>query len=336
VGSSIVLLPNSATSSDEELAMLGMRLWPLTFAKTEDVERARHLFIGEMLKRGMPPQDVTTAAIAGLTSSQWAHFGYPTLVAGHKFAAALMSTKAYIDSMQDIDVPWLAFRCIVPDGILQLGDGSPIDRVMISRCVARNAPGSARFDPTAADAPNAVFWQMEAYANGRQGSRMHVYNVSLHGLLTESSEYAIEVEDAHTATLDARAHDAAKRMCVLLQRYVLGLLITVQQHPNFKGANERPVPPTVKGSRRDGPPAHRTFLLGRPIDVDCRGAVRHYLSGDRAAPPSVQTWVIGHWKRQVIGVGRSGRKVIWVQPYWRGPENAPILVRPYRIGHQGS
>ena len=37
-------------------------------------------------------------------------------------------------------------------------------------------------------------------------------------------------------------------------------------------------------------------------------------------------------KRQVVGIGRTGRKVIWVEPYWRGPEEAPILTRPYHVG----
>lgn len=44
-----------------------------------------------------------------------------------------------------------------------------------------------------------------------------------------------------------------------------------------------------------------------------------------------QSCVRGHYKRQVIGVGRSGRKVIWIEPYWRGPEGAPLLVRPYEF-----
>jgi hypothetical protein len=40
----------------------------------------------------------------------------------------------------------------------------------------------------------------------------------------------------------------------------------------------------------------------------------------------------GHYKRQVVGTGRHGRQIIWIEPYWRGPENAPILARPWRIG----
>jgi len=334
MGSTVVLLPNVDTSSDEETASLGMRIWPETFAKTDDVIRARQFFFGAMMERGLPITTLETASIAAMAAAQWAHFGYPTLLTGHKLAAALMSTKAHVDSMDDIHMPWLAFRCIVPDGLLELPDGTPIDRIMLSRRVARPSGADAPFTrsgPMAEDEPWAVLWSMEMYANGRKnGSRLHLYHTSLHGLLTEASEYAIEVDGSTTTPLDRAARAATGRICVCAQRYVLGLLVMVQSHPKFGGSGERPVTPN--SNRRDGPPKHRTFMMGEPIDVDCRPAVRAYLVGDRAAPPSVQTWVIGHWKRQVIGIGRSGRKIIWVKPYWRGPEGAPILVRPYRIG----
>lgn len=48
-------------------------------------------------------------------------------------------------------------------------------------------------------------------------------------------------------------------------------------------------------------------------------------------PPAIQRLVRGHHKRQVVGIGRSGRRVIWIEPYWRGPEDAPILTRPYKV-----
>ena len=137
--------------------------------------------------------------------------------------------------------------------------------------------------------------------------RLHIYNESLHGLLTEAPHSSIKVDDAGRLPLSPELESATERVVVLAQRYVLGLLIMMQSHPNFGGPKERPVPPTSK--RRDGPPKHRTFMLGRPIDVDCRAAIREYVEGRRRGAPSVQTLVIGHHKRQVIGVGRTGRKL---------------------------
>jgi hypothetical protein len=68
--------------------------------------------------------------------------------------------------------------------------------------------------------------------------------------------------------------------------------------------------------------------------LDCRPAVHRYMGGSASAPPAVQSIVRGHFKRQVVGISRAGRRVIWIEPYWRGPEDAPILARPYKIGPQ--
>lgn len=38
----------------------------------------------------------------------------------------------------------------------------------------------------------------------------------------------------------------------------------------------------------------------------------------------VQLKVAGHWKKQPYGPERMLRKVIWIQPYWKGPEGSPI------------
>lgn len=44
-----------------------------------------------------------------------------------------------------------------------------------------------------------------------------------------------------------------------------------------------------------------------------------------------RTHVRGHWKPQAHGPGWSLRKVIWVEPYWRGDDMADAIGRPYRI-----
>jgi len=47
--------------------------------------------------------------------------------------------------------------------------------------------------------------------------------------------------------------------------------------------------------------------------------------------PTVQTRVTGHWRRVVYGEGRSGRKIKWIQPYWRGPTDAPISQTQHAV-----
>lgn len=130
----------------------------------------------------------------------------------------------------------------------------------------------------------------------------------------------------------------SERLVRMGLRLVAGLLLSLQDASNFKS---RTVPyrsprPGAKGIARHGEPEHRFITVGKPLTIDCRPAVRSYIDegigrrtacGKGGGPPTVQTLVRGHYRRQVCGVGRLQRKTIWISPFWRGPEEAVILVR---------
>lgn len=67
--------------------------------------------------------------------------------------------------------------------------------------------------------------------------------------------------------------------------------------------------------------------LTRDVKVDCRQHVRDYIRGASDRTLSVQHMVRGHWKMQKHGEGGAQRKFIHVEPYWRGPDDAPIALR---------
>ena len=123
--------------------------------------------------------------------------------------------------------------------------------------------------------------------------------------------------------------DEIERILHMARRLVCGLLIHLDASVKPSLPSSRVMPGC---SYRVGPPTHRVVFVGRPISVDCRPDVRGYIRGTRHAAPAVQTLVRGHYKRQVIGIDRAGRKMIWIQPYWRGPEDAPILTHVHTVG----
>ena len=53
--------------------------------------------------------------------------------------------------------------------------------------------------------------------------------------------------------------------------------------------------------------------------------------GQRGTISSVRTLVSGHWKEQPHGEGRKLRKLIHVEPYFRGPEMAELVDRPFLV-----
>ena len=54
-------------------------------------------------------------------------------------------------------------------------------------------------------------------------------------------------------------------------------------------------------------------------------------AGNRSKGESTVEWasrwvVRGHWRWQAHGVGRAERKRLWIDPYIKGPEDAPLVV----------
>ena len=116
----------------------------------------------------------------------------------------------------------------------------------------------------------------------------------------------------------------------LIARYAVGVCIEATQH--------RPVRQHAHGGRADvkrdarGLPRTRVFKLARNVLVDCRDAVRAYARGEKRGALSLQHFVRGHWKMQRCGALGLDRKFIHIEPYWRGPEDAPIALRSHVLG----
>ena len=83
---------------------------------------------------------------------------------------------------------------------------------------------------------------------------------------------------------------------------------------------------THQSDARRGLPGYLEFRYTRPIAIDLRNACREAMDKCHS-PLSIQTLVCGHWKMQAYGPGREKRKHIHIEPYWRGPEDAPVALR---------
>jgi len=237
-------------------------------------------------------------------AAKWAHCGYPSIVTDHKFARALMCTKIEPEFANDIHVPGDAFLVQIPNDILISQD----KKFQWTTIVV------ARFDY------GAMFLLMD----DDLGNFQWIWGNSDIG-------FGVIFKDGDDIPFDAGNETVHNRKNVLLaRRLVAGLLLAMNDQCNFR---TKSFPAKTKHGRNE--PEHRVAFVGRPISVDCKKEIESFLSSNQDSShgmPSVQVLVRGHHKRQVVGIHRSGRRIIWVQPYWRGPEDAPILVRPHRIG----
>lgn len=75
----------------------------------------------------------------------------------------------------------------------------------------------------------------------------------------------------------------------------------------------------------------KRIILGSKVVVD-RNVMREGAPGNgEGTPVSVRTRVSGHWRNQAHGPGRTQRKLIWIEPFWRGPEDGPIVTPTHEM-----
>lgn len=54
-------------------------------------------------------------------------------------------------------------------------------------------------------------------------------------------------------------------------------------------------------------------------------------SGNRKNKRAKRILVRGHWRNQPYGEGMEKRKLIWIEPYYRGPDMAEVVNKPYDV-----
>ena len=45
----------------------------------------------------------------------------------------------------------------------------------------------------------------------------------------------------------------------------------------------------------------------------------------------VRFMVRGHWRQQPFGPGGQQRKLIWIKPFYKGPDIAQVINKPYVV-----
>jgi hypothetical protein len=113
-----------------------------------------------------------------------------------------------------------------------------------------------------------------------------------------------------------------------LERLIVNALLALSERPEGLDVVERR--PSKKAARKRG----RRYFPDVEYIIGSKSPL--WKAAPNAAPAtgepeegwtlSVRTIVRGHWRKQACGPGMADRKVIWIRPHWRGPEDAPISV----------
>ncbi len=111
----------------------------------------------------------------------------------------------------------------------------------------------------------------------------------------------------------------AEKLDVMLNRDAERLHDRIQKLPANSQKRDR-----LREELRGMDPRKR-IILGRSI----RPEPAH--TGGSGKELDVRVRVQGHWKKQAHGEGFSLRKTIWIQPYWKGPEDGVMGSAVHRL-----
>jgi hypothetical protein len=256
-------------------------------------------------------------AMQVVTNYRWAEAGYPVVKISPKFAAAAACTKALPEVLSELRPPWRGFAIEMPsEPVLYQSSGG---RVVAVKYIL-------------------VSWT-ENYCDETRDCNWSFYCLSeLDGLSTNRTRtkssnlceiWRGEVDDDVLPWHEMSGQD--NRLLQLAGRILVSTICALDNKDQVVRVGHRQSRPL--NHRESDVPEARIFQVTAPIEIDLVKVVRDCQLADGEARKrwslNVQMMVVGHHKMQVCGKRRLERKYLWIKPYWRGPSDAPIAVRPH-------
>lgn len=312
------------------------------------------MFLLDSTRARLPKEKITeawekeaqfAALWAILISARWAMNGFPVLAPTHKLAASQIATSIPEDLVPDVSFPWSTFLVDVPTGLLP---NTVFGEVRLVALTSLDVFDDAHLALTGEPNPKG---SVDGYALAVFGrnARPHLYTFSDLKCLANLRLFVNAVPDEEGVDYEklgvenigkVRDHRAPtdvegeKRALEAIGRLVLGTLIELEESKpevSSSAGKSEAVLTDDRIKRGEKYPTAWVFKLQRDVKVDVREYVHDFITHG-SGKLSVQLLVRGHRKRQAYGPKGSLRKWIHVEPYWRGPEDAPIAMRSHRVG----
>lgn len=295
-------------------------------------------------------QDLDTLVNASIGSSmcfgRWAMSGFPTVTFGHRTAAAIMATRIKPDDAETyVRSPWPAFAIRIPPGMLFIeGEGVLYDATVLmvtcvdSKIMDVEAPsdkpwfsrGQYRwwYRIMAQSALGRPDWMHPAVEGFYAGLALWGFNLGTHDLATPDGGAMVEEftywNSLEKKDIDSRSEQLARALIIGASLHLAGNPLEQKERNQSAGVTVR----ERKSKKREGDelPQYTEFEVHSSIKINLHHAIRDYVEHGGSAP-SVQTLTSGHWKQQAYDKGFSKRRLIHINPYWRGELDAPVSVR---------
>jgi hypothetical protein len=254
---------------------------------------------------------------------------FPVVEIGQKFAASLLVSTITDEVLNDLKMPWPAFMLSVPEGLLETWDPNSKTNIPICKIFAAQSTKDITSVPNSAKGfvGNWMF-----FATTKTPISLWRFGVTPAGLMMENNEFKEETEthESMRGVLDfsLETTDLDSRVSGMIGKLIVTTCIALTMKELVSERQHRPKNKHKKQNTQE--PEARIYTVGKPTVIDFRERVKQYLRGERRSKDlEVQHMVQGHFKRQPFGKNRVERKTIWIEPYYRGPEDAAIAIHPH-------
>ena len=260
-------------------------------------------------------------------SAEWCAGGFNQLIVHQPLAAAFALTDVPPEMLQDLQVPWRAFRIQLPK--------SPISFLpkMWSGKGARAVVCQELWCWRSRVATISQGWMIAARAYVPEDP----LDVAWWDLVPDSLplDQLSRAKLGKLIVFEAPNEDEAetfRTVSFALLNIFLSAVLQLSAGHMERAATKKP----PKGKRWRLPkqaPLTTDYVLGHDVKItgpNLAPVVTAMCRGERKFG-RVQWVVRGHQRWQAHGPKHTLRKLIWVQPYWKGPVDAPILKRSYDL-----
>lgn len=330
---------------EEGMREIGKIIYDHITSETDDLDeqQTRLIRVWAVFDHFSPQPDalwetVATSAVSSyvLMCGRWCKSAFSRVIVEPKFAASLMATSISPSVKDDILPPWRAFLIAIPESFLPFvtkhESKERVHRIFVESCVQDGQRhwayqlhagkwelagfGAATEDLVERD-PDATFSRIEqALTADANEPEMN------------DPTYARSFNGGWGPGEIRSLYERNARVLVCAQRLIAGVCLAMSDPSNVL-----PVKPSGKAAASikkrpalRGAPLIKNFVLGRHVTIDCRETITNFVEGASDKVRTVRELVRGHWKPHLSA--RCGYPV-HVEPYFRGAEEDPVLVRPH-------
>ena len=303
---------------EAEIVRDGQDLHKHSWAHTEDDREAWYLLRTVFVKLGFKEMVLLMEAPgafeinAVVWTPKWAHYGFQLIDLDDKYAASLAATKVNADALGELHLPWPCFLIRIPPFLRHLTlHGEPLRHILVNH-VRMHPIDFVRVSILTANKSRVFTYQ--SLADMAKGMTPALGFTSDTG-----EEWPMGSTDLHMHTV--------------IERLVVGTCVSLTDPATYRRWAPTPglkKPSVGKGPRSGLPPQVALFKVGANVVHDVRQAISDYITGT-GKPTTVRTLVTGHWKRQPHGPRASLRRLTFVECYWRGDEDAPLIRRAHVV-----